>query len=244
MGAYEAMKAAQVHLANTLDAELEGTNVIAFTIGPGYVPTETATQALPKLAAMMGIDLAALQETIREQTISVETAGAGFAAAVALAEQFRGQETVSMAALMAAGIEAQIGAGTATATIFSDEQFDQILAQVRKVRTTLDQQYQGYQQRSSFEQQWMYRAFKKYAGIPIGEMLEKLAQVEQAADARDGTLLAAVRLRPEGLASFHAYMHEMAKGYIKDPQQREEQLAIVWGWKEDAEELGKLLGIK
>ena len=28
-----------VHLANTLDAELERTNVVAYTIGPGLVPT-------------------------------------------------------------------------------------------------------------------------------------------------------------------------------------------------------------
>lgn len=53
--------------------------------------------------------------------------------------------------------------------------------------------------------------------------------------------LAAIRAPLGALASYHAYMHEMAKGYIKDPAQREEHLAIVWGWKEDAEELGKLL---
>jgi NAD(P)-dependent dehydrogenase (short-subunit alcohol dehydrogenase family) len=39
LGGYETFKAAQVHLANTLDAELEGINVIAYTIGPGLVRT-------------------------------------------------------------------------------------------------------------------------------------------------------------------------------------------------------------
>ncbi len=37
MAAYESMKAAQVQLANTLAAELEGSGVFAFTIGPGFV---------------------------------------------------------------------------------------------------------------------------------------------------------------------------------------------------------------
>ncbi|HEX6305971.1 MAG TPA: SDR family oxidoreductase, partial [Anaerolineales bacterium] len=50
LGGYETFKAAQVHLANTLEAELEGTGVIAFTIGPGLVPTETATNAVEELA--------------------------------------------------------------------------------------------------------------------------------------------------------------------------------------------------
>ena len=91
------MKAAQVHLGTTLDAELENTGVSAFTIGPGFVPTETALSAIPKLAAMMGINMDELRLILKEQTISVEAAGAGFAAAVALADQFHGQETASVA---------------------------------------------------------------------------------------------------------------------------------------------------
>ena len=49
LGGYETFKAAQVHLATTLDAELEGTNVIAYTIGPGLVPTETAAKAIARV---------------------------------------------------------------------------------------------------------------------------------------------------------------------------------------------------
>jgi NAD(P)-dependent dehydrogenase (short-subunit alcohol dehydrogenase family) len=63
MGAYETFKAAQVHLANTLDAELEGTGVVAFTIGPGLVPTETATTAIAELAPQLGW----LQGILREE---------------------------------------------------------------------------------------------------------------------------------------------------------------------------------
>lgn len=50
LGGYETFKAAQVHLANTLDTELEGTDVIAYTIGPRLVPTETASKAVGQLA--------------------------------------------------------------------------------------------------------------------------------------------------------------------------------------------------
>ena len=60
LGGYETFKAAQVHLANTLDAELEGTNVIAYTIGPGLVPTETASKAVAQLAPQMGMSVEAV----------------------------------------------------------------------------------------------------------------------------------------------------------------------------------------
>jgi NAD(P)-dependent dehydrogenase (short-subunit alcohol dehydrogenase family) len=239
MGAYEAMKAAQVHLGTTLDAELENTGVTAFTIGPGFVPTETALSAIPKLAAMMGISLEDLQVILKEHTISVESAGAGFAAAIALAGEFHGQEISSPAGLAAAGIYTEVG--TAETSAFTDEQYAQILAQTHKVRTTLDEQYEGYKRRSIFEQQWIQRTFKKCAGASIDDVLEKLSKMEQAALAHDATGLVNVRLQPQGLAAYHAHMNEMAKGYIKDPAEREKNLAIVHGWQTDAEELGRLL---
>jgi hypothetical protein len=54
---------------------------------------------------MIGISLDELYVILKDQTISVEAAGAGFAASVALAEQFKGQETASIPALIVAGIE-------------------------------------------------------------------------------------------------------------------------------------------
>jgi len=240
MGPYEAMKAAQVHLGSTLDAELENTGVYAFTIGPGFVPTQTALSAIPKLAAMMGISLDELRVVLKEQTISIEAAGAGFAAAVALAEQFKGQETASMPALIAAGIEVP-KEGEAVQVSYTEEQCDQILSLARKVRAVLVEQSGGWKQRSVFEQQWLIRSFKKYAGMTVEEWLETLDRLEQAAAARSSDGLAAIRAPLGALASYHAYMYEMGKGYIKDPVEREKNLAIVHGWQADAEELGRLL---
>jgi NAD(P)-dependent dehydrogenase (short-subunit alcohol dehydrogenase family) len=240
MGAYEAMKAAQVHLGSTLDAELENTGVYAFTIGPGFVPTQTALAAVPKLAGMMGISLDELRVILKEQTISIEAAGAGFAAAVALAERFKGQETASMPALITAGIEVP-KEGETVKVSYTDEQCDQILALTRKVRTVLVEQSAGWKQRSIFEQQWLIRSFKKYAGMTVEEWLETLDRLEQAAAAHYSDGLAAIRAPLGALASYHAYMYEMGKGYIKDPAEREKNLAIVRGWQGDAEELGKLI---
>ena len=104
LGGYETFKAAQVHLANTLDAELEGTNVIAYTIGPGLVPTETASKAVAQLAPQMGMTVEAFFEMNKGAVLSVEEAGAGFAASIVFAEKFRGQEISSIQALKAADI--------------------------------------------------------------------------------------------------------------------------------------------
>src|SRR5512133_1515929 len=107
LGGYETFKAAQVHLANTLDAELEGTNVIAYTIGPGLVPTETASKAVAQLAPQMGMSVEAFFEMNKGAVLSVEEAGAGFAASIFFAEKFRGQEISSIQALKAADRYAQ-----------------------------------------------------------------------------------------------------------------------------------------
>ncbi len=88
LGGYETFKAAQVHLANTLDAELEGTGVFAFTIGPGLVPTETAGKAVEKLAPLMGMTVDEFFTLNKSAVLSVEEAGAGFAAALVFAERF------------------------------------------------------------------------------------------------------------------------------------------------------------
>jgi len=240
MGAYEAMKAAQVHLGTTLDAELENSGVYAFTIGPGFVPTETALSATPKLAAMMGIPMDQLRQILKANTISVEAAGAGFAAAVALADQFHGQETASVGALVSAGIELPADGGTSQAT-YTDEDCRQILEMTRKVRAVLVEQTGGWKKRSVFEQQWLIRSFKKYAGMTVEAWLDTLDRLEKAADSHSSEDLAGVNAPVKALADYHGFMYETGKGFIKDPVEREKNLAIVRGWQDEAEQLSRLL---
>ena len=95
LGGYETFKAAQVHLANTLDAELDGTGVIAYTIGPGLVPTETASQAVAKLAPLMGMNVEELYALNENVVLTPEEAGAGFAVSIVFAERFKGMEISS-----------------------------------------------------------------------------------------------------------------------------------------------------
>ena len=241
MSAYESLKAAQVHLTNTLDAELEGTGVSAFTIGPGFVPTETATSSIPRLAAMMGKTTEELRAILQDHTLSVEAAGAGFAAAVALAERYRGQEISSVQALLDAGIELSSETPASGSIDLTPEQWTELTVLCRRVRTTLDEQSAGWQERNLFERGWMVRTFRQYAGMPAEEWIDTLTRMEALAKARDGVALQALHPPLAGLAGYYAHLYEMARGYVKDPEQRERQLQIVKGWQMDVEQLEKIL---
>jgi NAD(P)-dependent dehydrogenase (short-subunit alcohol dehydrogenase family) len=240
MGAYEIMKTAQVELANTLQAELEGTGVTVFTIGPGVAPTPTATAAIERLASLYGQSTADFYATVQDQFISVEAAGTGFAAAVALADKFAGQETASIAALLAAGIEIP-GRQNNLSGRFVTDQLKQIQCLGHQVYTTLAQESASWQERSIFERQWLNRAFKKYAGMSTEQWLERLEKLESAAESEESMARFSMSLPLKGLANYYGYLYKAAEGYVKDPADRETQLGIVQGWQEEVERLAALL---
>ena len=241
MGAYEVYKAAQVHLARTLDAELEGTGVHAFTIGPGLVPTATARAGIELLAPLYGKTAEELWAMNAEHTLSVEAAGAGFAAAIALAWRFRGQEISSKQALIAAGIDFSGQEQGAASVTLTAQEIGQALALCRDVRATLAEQAEGWAKRSLFERQWVLRDFKSNAGMPVEQWLETLERLERYLEAGDLAALARLRAPLERLARYYGHYQELARGYVKDPQALEEQLRIVRGYQEAAERLAALV---
>ncbi len=235
LGGYETFKAAQVHLANTLDAELEGTNVIAFTIGPGLVPTETASNAVAKLAPQMGMSLEQFFELNKGAVLSVEEAGAGFAVSLVFAEKFRGQEISSIQALKAADINFGAADVEEIPVIHPDKRRN-VQAVCEAVHVTLKEQSDGWKQRSLFERQWVIRDFRKTAGMPVEEWLETLRQLRE--DIGRGV----VSHPPlEKLAGYYEHLAELARGYEKNPVKLEESLRYVYRWRDEVNELEKIL---
>lgn len=169
---YETFKVAQVHLANTLDAELEGTGVIAFTIGPGLVPTETVSQAVTQLVPQMSVTVSEFFELNKDAVLSIEEAGAGFAASIVFAERFRGQEISSIQALKAADINFGAGDTEVQEVKISSEKRKPAQALCERVRVTLKEQSQGWKSCSLFERQWVISDFKKATGMPVEEWLD------------------------------------------------------------------------
>jgi NAD(P)-dependent dehydrogenase (short-subunit alcohol dehydrogenase family) len=247
LGAYETLKAAQLTLADTLDAELAGTGVTAFTIGPGLVTTATAAAAIERVAPRLGLSLNGFYSMNRGAMLSVEAAGAGFASAVALAEQYAGQEISSSQALIDAGIdipeEVAVPAGVNLAAAVQSPA--QAVPRVSRaagelcdtVRSTLVKQAAGWRDRSFFERQWMVRDFRKRAGMPVERWIEELRKLgESLHTVKDGSVLADVPHLPT-LAAYYGHTGDLARGYIKDPVQRDIQLAVIRGWQSEVERL-------
>jgi len=244
LGGYETFKAAQVHLANTLDAELEGTNVIAYTIGPGLVPTETASKAVAQLAPQMGMSVEQFFEMNKGAVLSVEEAGVGFAVSVVFAEKFRGQEISSMQALKAADInfgaqetEDQSAEMSPKKREYSEEHVRQAQALCEAVYLTLKAQSTGWKGRSLFERQWVIRDFKKTSGMPVEEWLSALERLEENLHGEG-----AITPPPlEKLADYYEHLADLAKGYEKDTAKLEENLRHVYRWRDEVKELEKIL---
>ncbi|HEX5810023.1 MAG TPA: SDR family NAD(P)-dependent oxidoreductase [Anaerolineales bacterium] len=240
LGGYETFKAAQVHLANTLDAELEGTEVIAYTIGPGLVPTATASKAVAQLAPQMGISVEKFFEMNRSAVLSVEEAGAGFAVSVVFAAKFRGQEISSIQALKAANInfggekaEHESAEIRADQRSYPEGHLRQAQALCEKVRLTLQEQSDDWKRRSLFERQWVIRDFRKTTGMPVEEWLETLCEL--AANLQRGAVPHPPPLTK--LAGYYEHLAELAKGYEKDPEKLAENLRHVYGWRDEVQEL-------
>lgn len=237
LGGYETFKAAQVHLANTLDAELEGTHVIAYTIGPGLVPTETASKAVAQLAPQMDMNVEQFFEMNKGAVLSVEEAGVGFALSIVFAEKFRGQEISSVQALKAADINFGATEAEHTPAALNAEKRKQAQAWCEAVLVTLQEQSAGWKSRSLFERQWVIRDFKKTAGMPVEEWLSSLQQLND--DLHGDRAINPLPL--ENLAGYYDHLAELAKGYEKDKTKLEENLRHVYRWRDEVKELIKLL---
>ena len=237
LGGYESFKAAQVHLSNTLDAELERTGVIAYTIGPGLVPTKTASDAVIELAPQMGMTVKEFYELNKNAVLTVEEAGTGFAVSIVFAERFKGMEISSLQALKAADINYGAVGGEKDATLVNADKRAEAASMCEKVRLTLTEQSEGWKHRSIFERQWVIRDFRKTAGMSAEEWLAALERLE-------------IDLRGEGemvlpelsnLAAYYNHLAELAKGYEKDTAKLEENLKHVYGWRDEVIELEAML---
>jgi NAD(P)-dependent dehydrogenase (short-subunit alcohol dehydrogenase family) len=233
LGGYETFKAAQVHLANTLDAELENTNVSAYTIGPRLVPTETASKAVGQLAPQMGMSVEQFFEMNKGAVLSVEEAGVGFALSVVFAEKFRGQEISSMQALKAADINFGGGEEKKESVEMSSERRKQAQDLCEAVLVTLKEQAEGWKRRSLFERQWVIRDFKKTAGMPVEEWLLSLKRLDESLRG-DGAI---VSFPLDKLAGYYEHLAELAKGYERDVAKLEENLRFVYGWRDEVKKL-------
>jgi len=240
LGAYESFKTAQVELANTLDAELEDTGVICFTIGPGLVRTPGSAEGIGKLAPLYGKTVEEFYAMSAQAVIPVEEAGAGFAAAIAMADRYRGKETSSIAALIDAGIPVpgQEAKPQASGVGLDAAELTEALHEVREALASQNADWKKY---SVFFRQWMFRDFKKNAGMPMDEWLGELERVEKGIQGGKTDAIIAAKPKLEQLCAFYDHLVEAQRGYQKDPAKLEEGLVAIRGWQDPVKRLLNLL---
>jgi hypothetical protein len=105
------------------------------------------------------------------------------------------------------------------------------------VHTTLKEQAEGWKKRSLFERQWVIRDFKKTAGMPVEEWLLALERFEESL--RLGEAISHPPL--EKLAGYYDHLAELAKGYEKDAAKLEDNLRQVYTWRDEVNDLEKVL---
>jgi NAD(P)-dependent dehydrogenase (short-subunit alcohol dehydrogenase family) len=238
---YETLKAAQLALANSLDAELADAGVIAFTIGPGLVPTPTAVAAIQRIAPRLGTTVEEFWRANGGAVVSVEAAGAGFAAAVAMAGRYAGQEISSTQALIDARISIPDGRVAESPAGPQSTDLKPVVEASGKVLKTLREQAEGWKTRSFFERQWMMRDFKQRVGVPVERCVEMLMELERNATSGNPVVAGRDASTFKRLAGFYAHLGELAAGYVKDPAQRQEQVAITAVWVAEVESLVRTL---
>lgn len=229
MGAYEVFKTAQVELANTLTAELENTNIITYSIGPGIVKTETAEKAIAEIAPLYGKSVAEFYKMSEHVLITVEEAGAGFAASVALASQYRGLEISSSQALTDAKIAIQ-EQKTVKKIMISEDAKSELFSMFQEIQKTFMEQLNGWNRRPVFERQWVLRDFKKFTGAAPEYFVEKLKEFENCIVTNELFEDSITQLSIEKISIYYQHQIDLLKGYEKNTEKVKEYSTIMKGW--------------
>jgi len=235
MGPYEVFKTAQVELANTIAAEVEGTGVYAYTIGPGIVRTPGFLEGGSKVAALMGISTDELVEMNKSALLTMEEAGVGFAASIVNAAKYHGGETSSIQVLREVGIGSTMEEAKAPGG--GPQVSSELLAQV--VRTYAEQS-KGWKDRNLFQRQWVFRDFKKQTGMSVDEMGVELADIAKSVKTGQTSKESVENLRK--LASYYKHQQELLQGFERNPKKLEENTKEIQGWIEKIQALIATMG--
>jgi NAD(P)-dependent dehydrogenase (short-subunit alcohol dehydrogenase family) len=228
MGAYEVFKTAQVELANTLSGELEETNIITYSIGPGLVKTETAQKCIETVSALMGMTLGEFYEMNEKNILDAESAGVGFALSVVNAQKYRGMEIGSIQALMDAGVfESQTDTSH---TDISAIDTQALSLHIKSIVNTFNEQYSGWLQRNLFERQWVLRDFKKTVAMPADAFQKLMSSILDLSEA--GNFTAVVEHKPsfEKLKEYYTRQHKLLQNYEKNPEKLKENSQVILNW--------------
>lgn len=164
MSAYEIFKTAQVEFCNTLCEEIDGTGIIAYSIAPGFVKTDTAVKAVEIVATSLGITTEDFYKSLEELITDAEIAGVGYAVSVVKAKQYNGKEIMSYQVLMESGLIS--GGKEKLNSTHTQVDFDNLSFLFQSIADVFFDQYQNWQKKKLFQKQFILSDFKKQMGLP------------------------------------------------------------------------------
>lgn len=258
---YAASKAAMQSLTSSLVAELgEGTGVSVFNFAPGMIDTPTFNAAAEQVAPRMGLTPEQFKHLGvnpgYEGLMPAEDCAAGLAYAIVHAKGNHGQTADAFKPLITAGAIA-MGATAETPeskkpTIGLPDNMAQADAagMARELQKVIEAVNRETEELDLFKKTWVKNDFNRKASMSIKDWMAMSADLTRDMEAltrQDGDVgaikgkLPYAIARLEKLAAYFNAQAENAKGYFKDPKQREVALAALEQREKVASAMAKAL---
>ena len=228
MAAYEIFKSAQVELCNTLFEEISGTNVMVYSITPGFVKTDTAIRAVETVASSLEITTENFYKSLEEIILDVELAGVGYAVSVVNAEKYNGQMTSSYQVLTDEGLIIDNTVKQDNTQIQID--YDRLTSLFTNIASIFFEQYHGWQKKKLFEKQFILIDFKKQMGLPADSYKKQLEALQSQSQNHQWDSLLNSKEMFIKLQRFYEHQKVLLQAYEKNAAQLANDTKLLNSW--------------
>jgi NAD(P)-dependent dehydrogenase (short-subunit alcohol dehydrogenase family) len=249
---YSASKAALQSLTSSLVAELgENSGVSVFNFGPGMIETPTMTATVQKLAPRMGLTYEQFTHLGvnpgYDGLMPAEDCAAGFAHAIVHGKEYHGQTVDPFKPFIQAGLisgsrdmtqkqQASPPAEPETSTAISTT--DDVIRLSRELRNVVAAVNKETDELDLFKKTWVKNDFSRKTGMSLKDWtaisVDLARDMEELARSGENGKAAVIKgkfpyyiARIEKLAAYFNAQAENAKGYFKDPEQRDTAIAAL-----------------
>ena len=239
MSAYEIFKTAQVEFCNTLCEEMDGTGVIAYSIAPGFVKTDTAVKAVEVVASSMGITTNDFYESLSEFITDTEIAGVGYAVSVVNAKKYHGKITMSYQVLTESGLISNHKEKSNSTQLKVD--FEHLSVLFTNIADVFFDQYQNWKKKKLFERQFILSDFKKQMGLPAESFkiqLETLQGQIQNNEWHDFLNSKEIFIK---WCEFYKHQRKLLQNYEKDATQLASDTGLLNSWIDILQEISNIV---
>lgn len=239
MSAYEIFKTAQVEFCNTLCEEIDGTGIIAYSLAPGFVKTDTAVKAVEIVATSLGITTEDFYKSLEGLITDAEIAGVGYAVSVVKAKQYNGKEIMSYQVLMESGLIS--GGKEKSNSTQTQVDFDNLSFLFKRIADVFFDQYQNWQKKKLFQKQFILSDFKKQMGLSAESFKMQIEALQgQIHNNEWGNFLDSKEMFIKWRC-FYEHQIKLLQGYEKNAAQLASDTKLLNSWIENLQEIIKIL---